>query len=784
MLTEPQQRRVIAEKIILTGTVQGVGLRPFIWRLAHACGIRGQVSNADAGVQVIARGSSRQIDTFVQRLAVNAPAGARIDTIRRHQLVLDSPAIADDFVIADSSAGNGLTDVAVDTAICPDCHAEINDSADRRYRYPFTTCSSCGPRYSIVATLPYDRDNTSMAAFAMCRRCEHEYRNSHDRRYHAQTNACPVCGPQCWLEDQHGGRIAEDASSDALMTAARLLRQGAIIAIKGVGGFHLACDAGNARAIARLRRAKQRPYKPLALMARDIAMVSAYAVVDETAARTLTQAAAPITLLPALVDNGLPDSIAPAQTSVGFMLPATPMHHLLLQDLDRPLVMTSGNRHGEPLLIDNEDARRDLRGIADYLLLNDRNIIHRVDDSVVRIMAGSPRLLRRARGYAPQTIALPDGFDRQVQILAMGGQQKNTFCLIRQGKAMLSPHIGDLDNVATYSDYQHQLHSYRRLFAVEPAIIAVDRHPAYLSTQLGGQYSADFAVRLYPVQHHHAHIAAVMIDHGLPPDSAAVLGVALDGSGYGDDGTVWGGEFLLADYRNYTRVGRFRPVPLPGGSRAVREPWLNTYAQLTTCMGWDTVVAEYAGLECIHFIRQQALSVVQTMIRRNINTPLTSSAGRLFDAVAAFLGICRQAISYQGQAAIELEALATSAMPDPDSVSAGYGHRLLGDCIDWQPLWAGLLADVRQGVDRETMAARFHLTVIAAVTEMTLYLTAQHDVSTVVLSGGVFQNRLLLEGVDQLLRRRGLEVLSPCRIPANDGGLALGQAVIAQAALM
>ena len=779
MLAEHEQQRPVVEKIHVFGMVQGVGLRPFIWRLAHACDISGRVVNDSEGVSITAWGNTRQLDDFVSRLAAEAPPAARIDVIQRQCIALANDNSPPDFTIADSHVGNGLTDIAADVASCPACQAEILDPDNRRYRYPFTTCTDCGPRYSIIDAMPYDRPNTVMSAFDMCPRCRNEYADPDDRRYHAQTNACPDCGPQCWLEDRYGSRVENDHDGDSLTTTARLLQEGAIIAIKGLGGFHLACDAANGAAIARLRHAKQRPHKALALMARDLAMVRNYAAVDGTAVRSLSLAAAPIVVLPANPGNELPALIAPGLSTLGFMLPSTPLHHLLMQELARPLVMTSGNRHNEPLVIDNEVARRQLSAIADYLLLHDRDIRRRVDDSVIRSIAGAPRMLRRARGYAPHTIALPAGFDHDAQVLAMGGQQKTTFCLIRQGRAILSPHIGDLGSVDTYRDYQRQLNDYQQLFAVQPTVVAVDRHPDYLSTRLGRQYAENFAASLHSVQHHHAHIAAVMVEHGLLPDTPPLLGIALDGSGYGDDGTVWGGEFLLADYRGFSRVARFQPVPMPGGSRSVREPWLNTYAHLASFLGWDSVVRKYPGLESIRFIRQQSLTVLQTMVERHVNSPLTSSAGRLFDAVAAFIGVRRQMISYEGQAAVELEALAVTAVPQRGDEAQGYGYRLADDCIDWTPLWSGLLDDAYRGVTARCMALRFHQTVIAAVSDMALRLCTQHRVDTVVLSGGVFQNRLLSEGVRHLLQYQGLNVLLPSKIPAHDGGIALGQAAIA-----
>lgn len=678
--------------------------------------------------------------------------------------------------------GDVHTSVAADAATCPECLADILNPNNRRYRYPFTNCTHCGPRLSIVKVIPYDRDNTSMAAFKMCPQCMFEYEDPSDRRFHAQPNACSSCGPQVWLQDAGGKQLDADEDCDVIETAARLIRQGNIIAIKGIGGIHLACDAGNDDAVDRLRQRKHRYHKALALMALDVAMVKRFAEVDDAEVALLTSRVAPIVVLSATAES-LAVSVAPGQSNLGFMLPYTPLHHLLMQGMTRPIVLTSGNRSDEPQTITNHDAQQQLDQIADYFLLHDRDIINRLDDSVLRVADGKPRVLRRARGYAPQPVMLPQCFSKAENILAMGGELKNTFCLLKEGKAVLSQHIGDLEDVATQKDYRHNLHLYQMLFDFQPKQIVVDKHPNYLSTQLGRAMAEEAGIELIEVQHHHAHIAACMVENRLPLDSGKVLGIALDGLGFGEDGTFWGGEFLLADYRGFERLARFLPVPMLGGAQAMREPWRNTYAQLSATLGWEQVNSEYPDLDIVRYLNNKPLSTLQMMVEKKLNSPMSSSCGRLFDAVAAAIGICRERVSYEGQAAIELESLAVSEFHReaqqgyPYDFSAG-GIRTLG----WGPLWKALLDDLSRGVEAATIAARFHQCLIQAVAKSAQQLCSQNSLDTVVLSGGVFQNKLLLEGISASLRKMGVRVLSPSNVPANDGGLALGQVAVAAAA--
>lgn len=764
-----------AELIRVTGIVQGVGFRPTVWRLAQECGLVGQVWNDAEGVGIEAWGELKQLDRFAQRLLAEAPPLARIDSVKRsalHNAVL----VPESFSIQASRSGAVRTGVAADAATCPACLAEVFDPSDRRYRYPFTNCTHCGPRLSIVRAIPYDRTNTSMSTFPMCADCQAEYADPGNRRFHAQPNACPVCGPQVWLEDANGDRLEPDPDYDAIEMAARLICRGYIVAIKGIGGIHLACDAANAQAVAMLRQRKQRYQKAFALMARDVAMVRRYARLNAEEQALLLDQAAPIVVLQAAGDS-LASGIAPGQHSLGFMLPYTPLHHLLMQNIGRPIVLTSGNRSDEPQTIDNLDAHRRLDKIADYYLLHDREIVNRLDDSVLRFADGKPRLLRRARGYAPQPLLLPPELAADRSILAMGGELKNTFCLLKEGKAIVSQHMGDLEDAATYGDYLHNLELYQDLYGFSPDLVVVDKHPNYLSTHVGERMSAEMGVPLLKVQHHYAHILSCVAEHGVTPDYGKVLGMVLDGLGYGDDRTIWGGEFLLADYQGFARVGYFQPVAMPGGVQSIREPWRNTYAHLSTCIGWQDVQQRYGGLELVRYLSNKPLGFIQQMMDKGLNSPAASSAGRLFDAVAAALGVCPDFASYEGQAAIELEALAQASFESQDQYL--YPYENAAAQLNWRQLWLALLDDIRRGEDKGVIAARFHHTLAAAVSDTAWGLAMEHDVETVILNGGVMQNRLLLEQTARLLRNHGLRVLVPERLPANDGGLSLGQAVAA-----
>jgi len=757
-----------------------VGFRPTVWRIARACGLRGDVRNDGEGVLVRAWGRGEQLDRFCAELHAQCPPLARIDALERAPL---AGVPCDDFRIVASAEGAVRTGIVPDAATCPACLAELLDPQDRRYRYPFINCTHCGPRLSIVQGIPYDRANTSMAPFVMCSECRAEYEDPANRRFHAQPNACPVCGPRVWLEDPWGNRLepAGLGAEDAVAAAGLLLARGLIVAVKGIGGFHLACDAGNPAAVAELRRRKSRYVKPFALMARDTGVVRRYCRISEDEAALLAGPEAPILLLEAAATLRVAPEVAPNQDTLGFMLPYSPLHHLLLAGWERPLVMTSGNRSEEPQCIDNGEAVERLAGLADAFLLHDRDIVNRVDDSVMRIMDGEPKALRVARGYAPASVSMPGGFVDAPPVLALGGELKSTICLLAERRAVVSQHLGDQEDARTAREYERTIALYLKLFRNQPEVLAVDLHPGYRSSLLGSGWATREGLTLTEVQHHHAHIAAVLAEHGWPLDRGPVLGIALDGLGYGQDGTLWGGELLVADYAEYRRVGRLAHTPMPGGVKAILEPWRGTYAHLCTHLGWDVVGERYGGLEILGWLGRRPLPVLERMMASGLNTPVTSSAGRLFDAVAAALGLCRETIAYEGQAAVELEVLARRAWPVEDGYPLPIKTVEGVEVMDPAPLWLALLGDLAEGADPSLIAARFHRGFSDALAEVSARLCLDFGLGTVALSGGVFQNRTLLEALSGDLRERGLTVLGHRRVPTNDGGISLGQAAVAAA---
>jgi len=775
------------ERIRIRGLVQGVGFRPMVWRVARTTGACGSVINDGEGVLISAWGSHEQLNQLCTGIVAQCPPLARIDALER--TVTDAPAPSLPlFEIHASQTTSIHTGIVADAATCPACRAEILDPGNRRWRYPFTNCTHCGPRLSIVRGIPYDRANTSMSPFRQCPQCQTEYDNPADRRFHAQPNACPVCGPRVWLEDTSGQELnpADQGSEDAVALAASLLQQGHILAIKGIGGFHLACDATNRDAVATLRRRKQRDDKPFALMAADIHDIEQFVRLGDQQRALLTSPAAPIVLAERLAGGpALPQQLAPHQDMLGFMLPYSPLHHVLLNDWQRrrpghPLVMTSGNRSDEPQCTENRDAGRRLREIADYWLLHDREIVNRVDDSVVRVDTGRARMIRRARGYAPTPIPLPPGFERAPALLALGAELKNTFCLIRDGQAIVSQHLGDLEDARTSDAWEHSLALYRSLYQHQPQALVVDLHPDYRCTRFGHGWARRDGIDIHEVQHHHAHIASVMADNAWSRDAGPVLGIALDGLGMGSDGTLWGGEFLRADYGGFERLAHLQPVPLPGGTRALLEPWRNTWAHLHTQLGWEQLVERWPSLELTDWLQTRPLQTLEQMLQRGINSPLSSSCGRLFDAVAGALDLRREQISYEGQAAIELENLARSA----GNERAAYPFALKGDVIQVAAMWSVLLDDLAEGVDRARIAARFHNGLAAGIGACAVQLCEQQQLDSVALSGGVFQNRTLFAATQQYLNDRKLRVLSHRQVPSNDGGIALGQALIAAARMM
>jgi hydrogenase maturation protein HypF len=774
----PQHQRTIRVR----GTVQGVGFRPTVWRYATELGLSGEVYNDGDGVLIICQGSQSTIDTLISRIQQSPPPQAQISSIENWYS--DKILSSKEFIIAASHysiAAN--TGVSPDLATCPDCLTDMKHLKDRRHNYAFTNCTHCGPRLSIVRALPYDRHNTSMEKFAQCSSCQAEYENPADRRFHAQPNACPTCGPALWLSSADGQSITKQP----IAQAQSLIRAGKIVAIKGLGGFHLAVDANNPKAVERLRLRKQRPHKPFALMAQTTEQIENYCELDRQERQLLQSAAAPIVLLTQKTTAKLPANINPDQTRLGFMLPMSPLHYLLMEGFDGPLVMTSGNASGQPQCINNKQALASLGQIADAFLLHNRDIVNRVDDSVVQVNKQQQQLLRRARGYAPQPLPLPPGFETAPSVLALGGELKNTFCLLHGNQAILSQHIGDLKDMATYTDFEHTLKLYQQMFKFQADVIAIDQHPHYLSSEYGRSLATLHSQKLIEVQHHHAHIAACLADNLRPLQAQPVLGLCLDGMGFArtdnENDTIWGGEILLANYHSATRLARIRPTAMPGGNLAMQQPWRNCLAQLDNAIGWPTVVEKYGHLPLIKTLQQQPLDTILAMINRGVNTPFSSSCGRLFDAIAAAVGInIEGSLSFEGQAAMTLEASIDNkqwSTATPYSLALNQHDELLE--IDPAPLWPELLDDLDQGQAAGLIASRFHLGLAEALSKAVVLLAEKLNLDTVALSGGVMQNLRLSQALEQRLRARGLHVLQHQQVPANDGGIALGQALIAAA---
>ena len=789
-MTAPTAGPFQALEVRVRGRVQGVGFRPTLWRMAHDLGLAGEVLNDSEGVLLRVGGDRTRLTAFLEGIERKLPPLARVDSIETR--IYAGP-LSSEFRIVKSSSSKTHTQIAPDAAICAACIVELRDNGNRHYRYPFTSCTHCGPRLSIVTAIPYDRATTTMAPFALCSDCRAEYYNPNDRRFHAEAIACPSCGPKATLFALSGSGCFDHSAIDEVERAAVLVRNGEIIAIKGIGGYHLACDAGNAEAVTRLRQLKRRPTKPLALMARDLEVIRRYCTISPEEEQQLTGMQAPIVLLRADGSRQLPEAVAPGVNMLGFMLPTTPLHLLLMQNMDGPVVMTSGNISKEPPIIDDAEAREQLAGIAAYALTHDRRIANRVDDSVVRVMDGKPRILRRARGFAPCPIKLPPEFADAPELLAMGGELKATFCLLKQGQAILSQHQGDLENAATYRDYQKNLVLYRQIFSHEPAALVVDLHPEYLSSKYGRAEARKHALRLLEVQHHHAHVAACLAENRYPLGARPVLGIVLDGLGFGDDETIWGGEFLLADYRDYCRLARLKPIAMPGGAQAVREPWRNLYAHLAEAFEWERLTVLFSGLDFHAHLNSKPRALLDTMIAKQMNAPRASSCGRLFDAVAAALGVCRERQTYEGEAAIRLEALAESAPSSASDAATAYPFAIsylpsgLLE-LDPAPMWTALLGDLARDLPGSAVALRFHHGLAAILVETAKRLarndTGMPRFDAVALSGGCFQNRILFESVAAQLRVMGFVVLTHAEVPANDGGLSLGQAAIAAARLL
>lgn len=737
-------------RLVIRGAVQGVGFRPFVYRLATEIGLRGWVLNSAQGVFIELEGEQPLLQQFVKRLHAEMPPRASIQSLE--QSVLEPVGYRTFEIRHSEEAGEKSALILPDIATCPNCLREILDPTNRRYRYPFTNCTHCGPRYSIIESLPYDRPNTTMRAFTMCGRCREEYENPLDRRFHAQPNACPECGPHLELWDERGNVLA--SHEEALRRAEDAIREGHIVAVKGLGGFHLVVDARNDTAVRRLRQRKRREEKPFALMYPTLQMVKAHCLVDEAEERVLGSPESPIVLLRRQRDNAVAPSVAPHNPFLGVMLPYTPLHHLLMHDLGFPIVATSGNLSDEPICTDEHEALHRLAGIADLFLVHNRPIARHVDDSVVRVLLGREMVLRRARGYAPLPVLVKEPLP---PLLAVGAHLKNTVALSVGRQVFISQHIGDLETPQALQAFRRVIADVKGLWEHQPQAVACDLHPDYLSTQT----ALRMGLPVVQVQHHYAHVLAGMAENEVSPP---VMGVSWDGTGYGTDGTVWGGEFLLVTDMGYERFAHLRAFRLPGGDRAIKEPRRSALGVLYEIFGEGALdrlgdlFSQHEG----HLLRQ--------MLGQGINSPITTSAGRLFDAVASLV-TRRKAVSFEGQAAMELEFLAHAVQGDES-----YPFAFLEEVphvLDWSPMVQAILEDLRQGVEPPRIALRFHNTLV----EMTVAVAKAAGAERVVLSGGCFQNAYLTEQAVRRLGEEGFRAYWHQRVPPNDGGIALGQVV-------
>lgn len=750
-----------ALKIIVKGIVQGVGFRPFVYGLAQKYNLFGSIRNTSYGVDIEITGSSDSLELFQNALKNDAPPLSRIDSIATNVIDIFN---ANRFEILSSQPVPGdYMPISPDMSICDDCFRELFDPVNPRYRYPFINCTNCGPRFTIIKDIPYDRPFTTMADFEMCNFCASEYMDPGNRRFHAQPIACPDCGPQVALINK-GETIA---NGEAAIEQARLaLSEGKILAIKGLGGYHLACDASNPQAVSRLRTRKKRSDKPFALMSFNLDLINKFCETNSAEADLLKSQRRPIVLLHKKPNTIIVDDVAPGQNTLGFMLPYTPLHYLLLQPVEQypeVFVMTSGNISEEPIAYLDREAYKRLDQIADLFLVHDRPIHMRVDDSVSRIILSKPNLLRRSRGYAPESIQLP--FQSQ-QILATGAELKNTFCLSRDNNAFISHHIGDLENLETLDSFEKGILHYENLFRIKPKIIACDLHPDYLSTRYAVNRAETENLPIVKIQHHHAHLASVLADNRWNQDNS-VIGLCFDGTGYGSDGAIWGGEILVGNYQQYQRRFHLKYTPLPGGDLAVKTPSRMALSHL-----WTSDIAWDQAFPCSSALCMEERTVVRLQLEKKLNAPLTSSMGRLFDAASALMGI-RQKVNYEGQAAIEMEAIV-----DPDETGI-YPFILSEDIIDPVPLWEAIIADLQSGKPKSIMAARFHNSIINISLEICKTIRNQTGEETVALSGGVWQNKVLLVKTFQKLQEDNFSVLWHHRVPSNDGGIAFGQTCIA-----
>ena len=762
-------------EITIRGIVQGVGFRPNVFRLARRHHIVGGIRNVGEGVVIRAQGTADRLKAFQEALSREAPPLAKITKIISKPVNIRLKCT--DFSIEKTRAGSSkIALVPPDVALCDDCRRELLDPTDHRHLYPFINCTNCGPRYSIIYSIPYDRPNTSMRSFSMCPACEQEYRDPMDRRFHAQPNACWQCGPRLAWHDATGHELDV---KDPVAHAVRALSQGRLVAIKGLGGFHLAADAASDHAVALLRQRKKRPHKPLAIMVKDLASADRIAWIDEVEKELLLSRERPIVLLKKKKGRFISDLLAPGIDRIGVMMPYSPVHYLLFQCKECPeaLVMTSGNTSGRPICKDNQEALDHLRGIADFFLLYDREIVTRIDDSVAIVIGGKARIIRRARGLVPDPVSMP--WQDHPNLLAVGPELKNTFCLARRGEAFLSQHIGDMQALEDLDFFQETVEHLKGLLDIRPEVVACDLHPDYMTTR----YARNLSVPLTMVQHHLAHAAAVVAEHGLKDPAVALV---LDGTGYGTDGTIWGGEILLVNPGDWKlrRMARLRPMPLPGGDAATREPWRMALSALWTAYGPSGLEPDNLPPALLE-ISDEKRDAIKQMIKTGLNTPLTSSCGRLFDAVAALLGV-RSKITYEAQAAMEIVTLAQKALSDDNGFgdanhekgAAAVAHSNLVE-LDWVPIIRGVLSMLNHGMPPSLAAAWFHQKLIELLSEGIERCCRKTGIRNVVLGGGCMQNPILLQGLARRLECSGAKVFSPEVVPANDGGISLGQAVIA-----
>ena len=753
-----------AVEILVRGQVQGVGFRPFVYRQARRFGICGSVANNGDGVIIRAMAEKDALCAFMNALNNEAPPLAKIDCVESRPLKLRLKG-GKFFILESEKGGDMFAHIAPDIATCPMCLHELSDPEDRRYRYPFINCTDCGPRYSIIESVPYDRERTSMKAFQMCDDCQNEYHNPGDRRFHAEPNACRRCGPGLGWHGKDGAKIETD---DPIREAAAVLKQGKIVAIKGLGGFHLAADASNEGAVARLRVRKRRPSKPLAVMSADLETARLICEIDALEAAALTSPRRPIVLLKRRRDAGLVLNLAPGIREVGVMLPYTPLHHLIFTFPDAPkvIVLTSGNLGGEPIAKDNNEALIRLSGIADFFLIHDREIVNRLDDSVVRQIGGKIRVIRRSRGYAPAPVV----FDSTPsQMIALGGLLKNTFCLSKGRSAILSQHIGDLDTPETVDFFEETIGRLKAMFNIRPEAATCDLHPDYPGTR----YAMGMGLPVYAVQHHHAHAVSVMAEYGLKGPCIAVI---LDGAGLGTDRTIWGGEVLIADLFEFRRLGRLGHLMLPGGDAAAREPWRMAMSAVFSAFGQDGFERVAHSFPSISSGKRDTLA---SMLINRINTPLTSSCGRLFDAISALLGLCLTS-DYEGQAAMELEDVSLGAIDEKRTMGYPIDIRKDDDIIvlDHSSMIRSVLRDIEDAVPPAMIGYSFHMWLVTGVYAVVKRLAEKTGIKEVVLGGGCMQNRIILEGLIKRLGETGLVVYAGESVPANDGGLSFGQLVI------